>query len=133
MRFVQPEPRIARKDITSRSYDINIRVSGVDSVLIERLTVKSSDICELVQNIYSLQQQMRIRTILILHVHSAIQRQTTSSRSKNITVFGTHCHALARRKTLAIELCTLTQGQTRPSMILNFGDFEGCGRMRHGS
>ena len=43
MRFVQPEPSTAPKDIASRSYDINIRVSGVDSVqtvLIERLTVK---------------------------------------------------------------------------------------------
>ena len=40
MRFVQPEPSTAPKDIASRSYDINIGVSGVDSVLIERLTVK---------------------------------------------------------------------------------------------
>ena len=40
MRFVQPEPQIAPKDIASRSYEINIRMSGVDSVLIERLTVK---------------------------------------------------------------------------------------------
>ena len=42
MRFLRPEgpePSTAARDIASRSYGINISVSGVDSVLIERLTV----------------------------------------------------------------------------------------------
>ena len=38
MRFLEPVPRPAPKDIASRLYLINISVSGVDSVLSERLT-----------------------------------------------------------------------------------------------
>ena len=41
---------------------------------------------------------------------------------QKISVVSTYCRALESHKTLAVELFTLMQSQTRPSRILNFGD-----------
>ena len=117
MRFVQPEPRISPKDIASRSYDINIRLSGADSVLIEPLIVK---IERHLRNIYSLQQTMRIRTFFILRVQSAIQRQSTSNCFKKISVFGTFCHAFGEAQDIGNRIVHV---DARPNKTLDDPEF----------
>ena len=104
MRFVQPEPRIAPKVIASS--DINIRMSGVDSVLIERLAVK-------------IERHLRIGAEYILIA-------TNNAHSDLFDLACATCHPKANNKKL------LQQHLRVPQILPCFGEAQDiCNRIVH--
>ena len=137
MRFVQPEPRPAAKDIAATSYIIRVTVSGVNFVLIERLTVtierylriSAEDILIARNNVLSSTFDLSClirypKLIKKRNLHQSLSRKGTC---KKISVLGTSNRALVKKEIFATGPCTSTQSRSSTSIILpsrvdmNFG------------
>ena len=93
MRFLQPEPRTAPKDIFSKSWTVSIE---------RYLRIVAEYILIATNNAHSNQFDLACA----IYYPKAINKKLLQNISVFAALFGTCCRALARRKTSAIELCT---------------------------
>ena len=119
MRFIQPEPKEAARDIASEAYTIHITVNDVTTVLKDRLSSRIERYFRVaVQHLIiaiSFTEATTFDLVCAIRYPRAFKKQDFN----NISNLESACRASANQETSAAGSCTSTQSHTRNSMIPN--------------